>query len=506
MASNDGRVKVTLVSAWRLGGVGHVGFGFETRQLRRMLTPVKKPLRIGLRVLVALAVLLGIAAVMCLDGVDNRPYFHEAYYARTTAELRARAATNQLARGVLAAGFGRARLSPTLNAVRDVPEEGKFRSLPLAGYGGRHGQPARGVHDDLYVKAIALKVGDRLGVMVGADALIIPPAVADRAARRLAQESGLSREQIYLGATHSHSSLGGWGEGVVAEMFAGGFQPGAVVWFSDCIVLAVQNALRDLQPARFGHGVFSAPQFIRNRLVGPLGQVDPEFSFAIFRQEGGKLGVVGVFGGHATLLSSEMMEYSADYPGCWQRAVEEATGGTALFLAGGVGSHSAVPLGKGFDGADQMAQALARRLAEQLTQTALTNIVTFGAMGLDVAMPPLNVRVADSVRLRPWLAEKLLRPASHSYLQVFRLNDSVWISTPCDFSGELALGIKDFLHVRGSFATVTSFNGDYVGYVIPSRYYHLPGYEPRLMSFFGPNVPDYFNELIRTMALTLIEK
>ena len=32
------------------------------------------------------------------------------------------------------------------------------------------------------------------------------------------------------------------------------------------------------------------------------------------------------------------------------------------------------------------------------------------------------------------------------------------------------------------------------------------GYEPRLMSFFGPNVPDYFDELIRTMALEMVNK
>ena len=116
------------------------------------------------------------------------------------------------------------------------------------------------------------------------------------------------------------------------------------------------------------------------------------------------------------------------------------------------------------------------------------------------------MRVSDGLRLRPWLAGRLLPPARRSFIQVFRLADSVWISTPCDFSGELALGIKDSLHARGSSAVITSFNGDYVGYVIPSRYYHLSGYEPRLMSFFGPNVPDYFDELIRAMALELADK
>ncbi len=153
-----------------------------------------------------------------------------------------------------------------------------------------------------------------------------------------------------------------------------------------------------------------------------------------------------------------------------------------------------------------MGQALAKALIERLPETPLTNRVTFGMLGLEVNMPPLNVRLTDGIRLRPWLAAKFVPARSESFLQVFRIDDSVWVSTPCDFSGELALGIKDFLRARGSSAVVTSFNGDYIGYVIPSRYYHLGGYEPQLMSFFGPSVPDYFDELIRSMSLALVEK
>ena len=153
-----------------------------------------------------------------------------------------------------------------------------------------------------------------------------------------------------------------------------------------------------------------------------------------------------------------------------------------------------------------MGQALARMLTNSLAQTALTNKITFGTLGLDVSLPPFNVRLSDGIRLRPWLAGHLLPPSRRSFIQVFRLDDSIWISTPCDFSGELALGIKDALHVKNFNANITSFNGDYIGYVILPRYYHMNGYEPRLMSFFGPTVPDYFDELIRTMASELVNK
>jgi neutral ceramidase len=375
--------------------------------------------------------------------------------------------------------------------------------LPLAGYGGRQGRPATGAHDDLCVKAVALRVAGRLGVMVGADALIIPREVTELAVRELGQDPGLRREQIYLSATHTHSSLGGWGEGMISEAFAGPFQPGTRTWLAGRIVSAVRQAVGDLKPAAVGHGSFAVPRFVRNRLVGPLGRVDPEFSYLVFKQNDGRLAVLGSFSAHATVLSSSMMEFSGDYPGCWQRAVEQATGGLAVFLAGGVGSHSPVPGEGGLKGAERMGQALARELLDRLPGTPLTNSVLFDLRGLEVALPPLQARVSDGLRVRPWLAARFLPVGRLSFIQAFRLGDALWISTPCDFSGELALEIKDLLRARGRGAVLTSFNGDYLGYLIPSRYYHLGGYEPSLMSFFGPAAADYFEDLIRTLALQL---
>jgi hypothetical protein len=393
----------------------------ESTPIFHILQRVKRPVRIALGILAGLLLVAFSSVILCVDGVDTRPYFRQTYYANTVARLRAQEETNQIVWGQLDAGFGRARLTPTVNAPQDAPAEGHFRSLSLAGYGNRHGKPATGVHDDLYVKAVALRVQDQLGVMIGADALIIPRDVEERAMQRLERESALRREQVYLSATHTHSSLGGWGEGRLAESFAGPFQQGAQVWFSDCIVSAVQSAIQDLKPARFGQGHFNAAQFIRNRLVGELGKVDPEFSYAALEQDGGKRAVLGVFGAHATILSSDMMQFSADYPGAWQRAVEAATGGMAVFLAGGVGSHSPVPGTNGLAGVEQMGQALARMVSDRLTQTPVTNSVTFGMLGLDVTMPPPNVRVSDGFRLRRGWPPGWCQPKAPVFFRPFGL-------------------------------------------------------------------------------------
>ena len=466
-----------------------------------MAIDVKKFRRIATRLSLGFLIFLIIAAIACLDTVDYEPYFRTGYYKQTKERLAANASvTNLIARGQLESGFGQAKLTPSINSSEIDPAQGTFREMPLAGYGNRAGKPAVGVHDDLFVKAVSIRVANRIGIMFGCDALIVPREVSDLATDRLKKELNLNRDQLYFSATHTHCSVGGWGEGLVGEAFAGNFDPGARVWFAECILRAAREAVADLKPTEFGRGSFEARDFIRNRLVGDLGKVDPEFSFLIFKQNSGRTAIVGSYSAHATTLGGDVMQFSADYPGYWQRALETSTNTMAMFLAGGVGSHGPVSGGKSFEGSENMGRVLANRLLEKLPAIKTTNAIPFGVLGLDVAMPPLGVRVTDSLRLRPWVSRHLLPSLQPSYLQGFRISDAIWLSTPCDYSGELALGIKEHMQARGFDAVVTSFNGDYVGYVIPGRYYHMNGYEPRVMSFFGPYVPDYLDELARAIA------
>lgn len=86
------------------------------------------------------------------------------------------------------------------------------------------------------------------------------------------------------------------------------------------------------------------------------------------------------------------------------------------------------------------------------------------------------------------------------YLQAVRIGNMVWISTPADFSGEYAVQIKNELKVKGFDANITSFNGKYLGYIIPGRYFYLDKYEARVMGWFGPNMGDYSFDLIRRLS------
>jgi hypothetical protein len=82
----------------------------------------------------------------------------------------------------------------------------------------------------------------------------------------------------------------------------------------------------------------------------------------------------------------------------------------------------------------------------------------------------------------------------------------VWITTPADFSGEYALQIKNSLAVKGFNANVSGFNGSYVGYIIPGRYFYLDEYEPKIMGWFGPNMGEYTVHLIRRITDIITQK
>ena len=90
-------------------------------------------------------------------------------------------------------------------------------------------------------------------------------------------------------------------------------------------------------------------------------------------------------------------------------------------------------------------------------------------------------------------------------LQAIRLGNMIWVTTPSDFSGEYALQLKNTLAVKGFDANVTSFNGSYVGYIIPGRYFYLDEYEPKTMGMFGPNMGDYTFHLINQLTQIVTE-
>ena len=431
--------------------------------------------------------------------VERTSYFQGDYYQKTSARIDSIKSVMPIINDSIQAGFAKVSITPVLNISEDIYPEGKFIQVPLAGFGARKGKPATGIHDSIFVKAVALKVGQQILVLVSADLLIMPPNIIDSIAIVLANK-GIQREQLLFSATHSHSSLGGWGPGYIGEQFAGKENKNLEKWLNLQISNAVTSAIADLKPARTGSGNFDAESYTRNRVIGESGTKNNDFSFISLEQIGYKKAIIGSFSAHSTTMGADNMEISADYPGYWERKIEGTSADLALFFAGSIGSQSPVGKGDGFDKAKFIGEALADSLNVHLPQVVLNDKITFSFVSLKVQLPEYHIRLTTKINLSSFLSKKLMPPPENVYLQAIRLGNMVWITTPGDFSGEYALQIKNALATKGFNSNVTSFNGSYVGYIVPGRYFYLNEYESKLMGWFGPNMGEYTVDLIRQIS------
>lgn len=456
-------------------------------------------------------IISGIIVAICLllfligtDPVDHTPYFESNYFKNTCIRIDSLEKSTLTVNDSVQAGFAQVSITPELKNQEDNSAEGKFREVPLAGFGARKGKGATGIHDSIFVKAVALKVGQQTLVLVGADLLIMPPNIIDSVTVLLSGK-GIQREQLIFSATHTHSGIGAWGPGFIGEQFAGKENQNLKKWLVQQISKAVTSAIADLRPARLGSGSFNAGVYTRNRLIGELGTKNDDFSFIAVEQTGHKKAIIGSFSAHATTLGAGNMEISGDYPGYWQRKMERSFFDMAVFMAGSVGSQSPVGEGNGFDKPKLIGEALADSLNAHLPRITLNDKVTLSMVSLKMQLPGYNMRLTTKINLSPALSKKLMPFPESVYVQAVRLGHTIWIATPSDFSGEYALQIKNNLATKGFGANVSSFNGSYVGYVIPGRYFYMDKYESKTMGWFGPNMGEYTMDIIRRISEIVIK-
>lgn len=431
--------------------------------------------------------------------VKRVSYLEEDYFLKTAARIDSLKSVVSIRTDSIQAGFSRISLTPVLGAKEDNYREGKFMMVPLAGYGDRKGKPATGLHDSIFVKAVALKSGEQTIILVSADILIMPPNVTDSACLLL-QRKGIKRDQLIFSATHTHSSLGGWGPGVVGQLFAGKNNRNIERWISQQITKAVTGAIEDLRPASAGTGSFNARNYTRNRLTGDNGTINGDFSFIVIQQDEGRKAVIGSFPAHATTMGDDNMEISSDYPGYWERKTEAAIGGPALFFAGSTGSQSPEGKGNGFDRPKIIGEALADSMFVHLPEIKMSSNPSVAFVSLKPYLPEYHIRLTTRINLSSFLSRKLMPEPVNARLQALRIGELVWFTTPCDFSGEYALQIKNAMSARGFETAVSSFNGSYTGYIIPGKYFYLDEYESKTMGWFGPTMGDYTMDILSRLS------
>ncbi len=396
--------------------------------------------------------------------------------------------------GPLKAGWGKALITPP-------------PGTPMAGYSARNSKPATGVHDDVYVKAVAFSDGVDTAVVVGADMLLVPPNVAGPIREAVAKETGLTANSLFFTASHTHDSVGAFAPGLIATFSFGKYNPAIPPFLVKAFTAAIVDAYKSMAPAKFAHGAIDAHQYIHNRARNA--GVDPTLNWMLIEKADGKRCYLSRFSGHPTILDDDVMEISAEYPGYLQRAIESATGATAVYLGGGVGSMSpsAPDAPTPFEKCEAMGNALAKLVLEASQNPAFTDKADVNSVSIPLDLPPFQMRpFSKNWRLSP-LSRFITGLDPTGWMSAVRVGDAVFVNAPGDFSGEIAKDWQDWARPRGIDLWVSGFSGAYVGYISPDRYYgdlfdkkgNLE-YETGQLSWMGPHMEGFFTALMQRMV------
>ncbi len=421
------------------------------------------------------------------------------YFKNTMARLdqAAQSVKPQDNPGPLKVGWGTALITPPIGT-------------PLAGYSARMSKPSTGVNDELHVKAIAISDGTDTAVLIGADMLLIPPNIAEPVREQVARETPLKAGNLFFTASHTHDGVGAFAPGLVAEFSFGKYNPAIPPMLISAFTKAIVEAYNAMEPAKLAHGAIDAPQFIRNRARDA--GVDPVLNWLLAEKANGKRCFVTRYSAHPTILDDDNMLFSAEYPGYLQSAIEKATGATAIFLGGAVGSMSprapeaADPIGR----CEAMGQGLAQLVLEAAQNPVFVERADVASIGIPIDLPPFQMRpLSTKWRLSP-LARRLVGLRATGWMTAVRVGNIVFVNAPGDFSGEIAVTWRQMAANKGLDLWASGFSGEYAGYISPDRYYldvrdkhGNPQYETAIMSWFGPHLEGYLTTLMARMVDSL---
>ncbi len=159
-------------------------------------------------------------------------------------------------------------------------------------------------------------------------------------AEQLSAELGIDKSAFFFASTHSHTApdfLGGWG--------------GVPRWYSDQIAEAMRESVRqavaDMRPAVLENGEVIARSFNGERRDFYRSAEDPTLGWfrALELDEDGEptgaaIATVGAYAAHPVTVDAGPGIADADFPGVFDKRLEERFGGVGLYFMTGLGNVS----------------------------------------------------------------------------------------------------------------------------------------------------------------------
>lgn len=433
-----------------------------------------KIIRRSLRVLLLLVILVA----LFIGLIDRTPLLEQDF----RNEMITRLDTTRLninGASQLRAGWTKVNITPD-------------HSMPMAGYIPRDRFDT--VHDSLFARIIVIGNESFKTAMINVDLLIFPPDLRDRIKEKVGNNTFL-----YLSATHTHNGVGGWDPSIAGRLITGKYSEEYVEEIADRISTAVTSLTT--KDATLQYWEANTIDLVENRVNVDSGKVDSKLRGIKLSRSDSTTALLFTYSAHATSIAKEKLELSGDYPAKTIQLLEKHYN-FPMFMSGMVGSTRFrwTPYFD-YEAIDDVAPKLVAAIDTARFDSAMSE-PRIRSKHIPVDFGPSQLRIAKNWKVNDWVF-RLFFGKLKGELTYLEFGDVVFIGTPCDFAGEIYAvdSLEKIAANHKKHLIITSFNGDYDGYITSDKHYNESNKEEiNALNWVGPFYGEYFSDMIKRIV------
>ncbi|MEN3000224.1 MAG: neutral/alkaline non-lysosomal ceramidase N-terminal domain-containing protein [Armatimonadota bacterium] len=364
------------------------------------------------------------------------------------------------------------------------------KQVYLAGYSPNRPNTG-GVHDDIWVRALVLQIGQERIALAVCDLLGLLRDDVQKIRQRV---RSVPPNRVIVACTHVHSApdtIGLWGP----QPTVSGRDNEYVNFVIDTVARTIDEAAGKLQPATIGFAKTRVEGIAYNYRVKEI--LDTEAAVLQVRRKADNQPIATLtnFACHPEVLNNDQL--TADFPNWFYRTIEAQGGGVAIFANGALGgmvSPAADPnyqgeKGKDWARAERMGTLLANKTLEAVATMTFTDNVAFEHRSQTISVPLENeqFKQALAIGVIP-KGESIQNDTLTTEAHLFRIGNAVFFTMPGEVLPNIGFLLKKRLSAYGDPVFLIGLGNDELGYILCEEDYWLDLYRYERSMSVGPEI------------------
>lgn len=357
-------------------------------------------------------------------------------------------------------GYAQAIITPSLD-----------KTVFLAGFG--QNRRAESIHDDLYVRALALQTEGITLVLTALDLIGFFRHDVQEVMRRVHQTH--PQAQMLIASVHPHhgpDTMGLWGPDMKTRGVDGDYMRG----LKDKIVATILASLVDLRPVTVKMTSVHVPGLAKNNRNPEI--LDDELTLAQFVSRDNISPCVSLFNFpcHPEVLWEHNPHISADYVGYLRNEVQRQTGAPCIFFAGGLGGMMTPDVkDHSFAEAEFMGKKLAEEGVKALSavDSGQCEVVSIEKRSVKVKLTNPLYKLGFFLKVLPDARNQ--RGEIESEVNLIKIGGLWFGAVPGELLPKLGIQLKAQMKSAGAqVAGVIGLANDELGYILPVEDFKYP--------------------------------